>query len=128
LSTYSVDSINCDISTSTQTTCTEPVTALLAPPYSLEWGTSVYAKVIATNSYGNSLESSEGNGAIITTTPDAPVNLAEVVEDRTKSTLGLSWDSAAFTGGDVIIDYRVSMAEQGQSFSVLPSVTSTTLT
>ena len=97
----------------TQTSCTVPVTTLKAAPFSLPWGASVYAKVIATNVYGNSIESDAGNGAVITTTPDAPINLAEVVAQRTKSTLGLSWSSAAFTGGDVIIDYRISIAEQG---------------
>jgi hypothetical protein len=33
--------------------------------------------VIATNIYGDSLESEEGNGAIITTTPDQPTDLIE---------------------------------------------------
>jgi hypothetical protein len=33
--------------------------------------------VIAKNIYGNSVESDEGNGAIIVTTPDAPINLVE---------------------------------------------------
>jgi hypothetical protein len=81
----------------------------------------VFAKVTATNIYGNSIESDAGNGAVITTTPDAPINLAEVYAQRTKSTLGLSWSPAPFTGGDVIIDYRISIAEQGQTFSVLTS-------
>ena len=111
--TYTVDSANCEMSSSVLTTCTVPVATLRASPYSLEWGASIYAKVIATNSYGDSSESDEGNGAVITTSPDAPINLAEVAVDRTKSTLGLSWDAAAFTGGDVIIDYRISIAEQG---------------
>ena len=117
------------MSSSILTTCTVPVTSLRASPYSLEWGSSVFAKVIAVNIYGNSIESTDGNGAVITTSPDAPINLAEVVVDRTKSTLGLSWDPAAFTGGDVIIDYRISIAEQGQTFSVLASgVTESTYT
>ena len=51
-----------------------------AAPYSLEWGVGVYAKVIAINIYNDSIESLEGNGAVITTTPDAPINLVEVYE------------------------------------------------
>jgi hypothetical protein len=112
-STYTVDSANCEMTSSTLTTCTVPVTSLKASPYSLEWGASVFAKVVAINIYGYSVESTEGNGAVITTSPDAPINLVEVAEDRTKSTLGLSWDAPVFTGGDVIIDYRISIAEQG---------------
>jgi hypothetical protein len=81
------------------------VATLRASPYTLEWGSSVYAKLFATNVYGNSLESDEGNGAIITTTPDAPIDLTENFFLRTKSTLGLTWDDAAFTGGASIIDY-----------------------
>lgn len=87
------------------------MSALRAAPYSLDWGDSVFAKVIATNNYGNSVESLEGNGAVITTAPGVPTNLSEVYEQRTKSTLGLSWVAPLFTGGDVIEDYRVSMAE-----------------
>ncbi len=70
MATYSADLTNCDMSTSTATTCTIPVTALRVSPFSLGWGTSVYAKVVAKNIYGSSLESSAGNGAFITTTPD----------------------------------------------------------
>ena len=96
-------------------------------PYSLEWGSSIYAKVTATNVYGDSLESLEGNGAVITTQPDQPTNVAEVYDQRSKSTLGLTWVAPVFTGGAVVDDYRVSFAEQGQAFSVLASgVTDTT--
>ncbi len=70
MSTYTSDLIDCDMSSSTATVCTIPVTALRASPFSLAWGTSVYAKIVAKNVYGSSLESSAGNGALITTTPD----------------------------------------------------------
>jgi hypothetical protein len=99
------------MTSSTATTCTVPVTTLTSSPFSLAWGSSVYAKLIATNIYGDSLESVEGNGAMITTTPDVPTSVAEVYADRTKSTLGLSWTAPIFTGGDVIIDYRIFIAE-----------------
>jgi hypothetical protein len=48
--------------------------------------------------------------------------------------LGLTWSQAAFTGGDVIIDYRISVAQVGEVFSILatnvvnPSYTVTGLT
>ena len=90
-STFTSDLTNCDMSASTATTCNVPVSSLRTSPYSLQWGSSVYAKVFATNIYGNSLVSDEGNGAIITTSPDRPLNLAEDTLQRTKSTLGLTW-------------------------------------
>lgn len=65
------------MTSSTSTTCSIPVTVLRSEPYSLEWGSSVFAKVYAINIYGNSLESEEANGAIITTTPDKPTDLLE---------------------------------------------------
>ncbi len=86
------------------------MTVLRGSPFNLAWGTSVYAKVIATNVYGSSVESSAGNGAIITTTPDAPISLTENTSVRTKSILGLTWSKADFIGGAEIIDYRISVA------------------
>ena len=93
------------------TSCIIPVAVLRNAPYSLEWGSSIYAKVTATNVYGDSLESLEGNGAVITTQPDQPTNVAEVYDQRSKSTLGLTWVAPVFTGGAVVDDYRVSFAE-----------------
>lgn len=43
--------------------CTVPISVLVAWPYSLPWGSHVFAKVIAHNGNGDSLESVEGNGA-----------------------------------------------------------------
>lgn len=80
------------MSSSLQVSCTIPVTVFRTEPYSLPWGSSVYAKVIAKNIYGNSVESDEGNGAIIVTTPDAPINLAEDYSQRTKSQLAITWE------------------------------------
>ena len=54
------------------TSCTIQVAKLRAEPFSLEWGTSVYAKIIAINIYGDSVISEPGNGAIIITNPDTP--------------------------------------------------------
>jgi len=99
------------MTSSTSVTCTIPVSIFRASPYSLAWGSSITAKVIATNLYGDSAESTEGNGAVITTTPDAPTTLAENTSQRTKSTLGLTWSAGSSNGGASIIDYRISMAE-----------------
>jgi len=55
------------------------------------WGSHIYAKVIAFNVYGDSQESQVGNGAIILTYPDAPVNVQELYAGRSATTLGLQW-------------------------------------
>ena len=55
--TFTVHTASCDMSVSTATTCTVPVTALRAAPFSLEWGTNVHATVTAINAYGSSTES-----------------------------------------------------------------------
>jgi hypothetical protein len=52
-------------------------------PFSLEWGSSVYAKVITLNDYGESVASDEGNGGIILTNPEAPHSLLEITSSRT---------------------------------------------
>lgn len=54
-----------------------PVSVFKAAPFELEWGANVHARLYATNSEGDSLLSEVGNGAIITTYPDAPITLAE---------------------------------------------------
>ena len=114
---------------STELSCTIPVSSLRASPYSLPWGSSVVAKIVAINYFGDSLSSLSGNGAVITTTPDPPTGLLEDYSKRTKSTLALTWTAPVFTGGALIEDYRVSVAEQGSAFTVLQSgVTSTTYT
>jgi hypothetical protein len=118
---YSAETDNCDMTSSTTTTCTIPVTEFRNTPFSLNWGDSVYAKVIAINNYGDSLESLEGNGAYITTNPDPPTDLIEEYAQRTKSTIGMSWTAPVFTGGDVIEDYRVNIKEAGGQYSVLAS-------
>jgi hypothetical protein len=125
--TYSVDSTNCDGSDPSATTCTVPIATLLAAPYSLYWGDSVYAKVKATNVVGISSESSEGNGAILMTYPDAPVSLANDVATTSSSTIGLTWTAGAEDGGTPVIDYRISAAASGtSSFAILATGITTT--
>lgn len=90
-----------------------------APPFSLSWGSSVYARVLAINSYGESLESDDGNGGIIITKPDEPVSLAEDISARTQTALQFSWQDGASNGGSTIIDYRVQMAIGDADFALI---------
>jgi hypothetical protein len=73
--TFTEDLVNCNGSEQTIVdgdSCTVPISALKADPYSLIWGASIYAKVKAINLVGESEYSLEGNGAVILTTPNAP--------------------------------------------------------
>jgi hypothetical protein len=71
------------------------------------WGSSIYAKVIAHNIYGASATSIVGNGAVILTNPDAPLNLAEVVESRAPTSITISWIAGINNGGAPIQDYTI---------------------
>ncbi len=76
----------------------------------MSWGSSIYAKVTAFNLYGSSLESESGNGAIILTNPDAPVNLVEDYSQRTATSLGFTWAQGVKNGGSDVLDFTVSIA------------------
>lgn len=49
---------------------------LVAAPFNLPWGSSIFATITAENFYGFGDESDAANGAIILTNPDAPLVLA----------------------------------------------------
>jgi hypothetical protein len=51
---------------------------LIITPYWLPWGSQIYATVAAINVVGSSAQSAAGDGAIILTIPDAPLNLANM--------------------------------------------------
>jgi len=74
----------------------------------LELGDSIFATVTATNVYGESGTSSQGNGAIMLTVPYKPVGLATDITTNTRSVITLTWQDGFSTGGSPIIDYRVS--------------------
>lgn len=87
---------------------------------------------MATNIKGDSGVSSAGHGATIITNPDPPRNLSEDNNQRSSDTLGLTWNtgqqggrrlSTYSDGHSPIIDYRINMAVNGGSFSVLDSTT-----
>jgi hypothetical protein len=104
-----------------------PITTLIASPYSLNWGDSVYAKVKATNIVGDSGTSTEGNGAILLTNPDAPVTLANDVATTSATTIKMTWSEGAANGGTPVIDYRIShKLSTDSSFTELASGVTTT--
>lgn len=68
-----------------------PVTNLRDSPFNHDWGASIYAKVSATNIVGSSDESQVGNGALILTQPDAPINLSDDTDITDHTQIGLTW-------------------------------------
>lgn len=81
---------------------------LTAAPYSLNLGDSVYAKIVAINFYGESIESDAANGATVLLVPSSPVNLQDDVATTNAAVIGFIWDNGISTGGSPILDYRVS--------------------
>jgi hypothetical protein len=68
----------------------------------------VFAKILAYNKYGDSIESEPGNGAKIITFADAPIDLAEDAMLRTHSSITITWAQGLNNGGSTVIDYRVT--------------------
>ena len=87
--------------------CSVPISDLRGTPFSLAWGSSVYAKLIATNIYGDSSNSNTGNGAIILTSPDPPLNIAYNSALCSATQIAVIWTQGLANGGTPVIDYRV---------------------
>jgi hypothetical protein len=101
--------------------CTVLVSTLGGAPFSLDWGTSVFAKVVAYNVYGDSEISDAGNGAIIITYADAPLDLLETISERTSSTITFTWSEGLLNGGSTVIDYQVSYENLSFVYEILAS-------
>jgi hypothetical protein len=80
--TYSQDLLSCNGANAAVISalmCTIPFATLQEAPFNLVWGSSVFAKVTATNIIGVSQSSPAGNGAMMTRAPDAPINLVQEI-------------------------------------------------
>lgn len=99
------------------TQCTIEVPTLRAAPFAITWGGSIYAKITATNYLGDSVTSLVGNGAIILTFPDEPINLINNLEVTWGTTIGLTWDEGVENGGIPVLDYTVySLADDAFTY------------
>jgi uncharacterized membrane protein (UPF0182 family) len=90
-------------------------------PYSLPWGSNIYAKVIAYNIYGDSLVSEPGYEAIILTTPDAPISFEETILMRTENSITFTWSPGPADGGAPILDYNIYYDQATDDFVELDS-------
>lgn len=82
-----------------------PSSVINGSPYLVDWGSSIYAKVSAQNTYGTSLYSTQGNGAVIITYPGAPTSLLST--QITTTSIQFSWTASTSTGGSAIREYLV---------------------
>ena len=108
---YSEQLDNCDgrwASLVRDQTCTIPLLVLQAAPYNWALGDSIYAKVSASNVWGESAMSTPGNGAIVVLIPSPPINLLNNPSVTTDLIIGFTWSDGLQTGGAPITEYRVS--------------------
>jgi len=85
----------------------------MAAPYNLAAGASVYAKVLAYNSIGSSIESAVGNGAVVklSSIPDAPI-LTQDKSATNRRQVALVWTDGAYNGGQPVIDYQIAQIRE----------------
>jgi hypothetical protein len=115
--TFTEDTVNCDGSNSANkdaTSCAIPFATLRTTPYSLPWGSSVFAKVTAINTFGQSAESASGNNAVILRVPDVPIMFQNVPAVTNRAQIGLMWTEGAQNGGTPVLDYTLQY-DQGTS-------------
>lgn len=120
--TYSEDKTICDGSlagTISTRTCTVANTIFTQAPFNIEWGSSIYAKVYATNVKGDSVLSLAGNGAEILRVPDVPTDLVDIPSITSAVQIGFSWQDGSNNGGTPVIDYLVAYAESAGVYSTL---------
>lgn len=107
--TYTQESVACLGTSATilfSQGCTIPVATLLAAPYNLPWGSSIFATILATNAYGTSVQSDPGNGAIILTVPSMP-SVSNDVANTNAQQITIVWVDPVQTGGTPILDYSI---------------------
>jgi hypothetical protein len=120
--TYSEDITICDGSlagTISTRTCTIANTIFTQDPFYLEWGSSIYTKVYATNVKGDSVLSLAGNGAEILRVPDVPTDLVDILSITAADQIGFSWQDGSNDGGTAVIDYLVAYAGTDGVYSTL---------
>lgn len=85
-----------------------PSSKFTEAPISQPWGSGIYAKISAINIRGTSEASDEGNGAIILTNPDPPIQVEDDTSVTSGSQIGLKWLEGAANGGAPVLDYKIS--------------------
>jgi hypothetical protein len=108
--TYTQESVECDGTSSdvvTHRQCEISLLTLRSAPYNLVQGDSIYAKLISINTYGESIMSEAGNGAVIQLVPEPPINLLNDPTTTSDVVIRFTWDQGLNNGGVPVIDYAV---------------------
>ena len=111
--TYGTQLTHCDGSDPTivaETECIVPISVLMASPFNLQIGQSVFVSVVCYNEVGDSPNSAVGNGAIIqiSTVPDAPVSVVrDLSEPLSMTKISIAWSDGAHNGNQPVLDYRI---------------------
>ena len=106
----------------TDLSCKVSIASLITVPYSIEWGSLIYAQVQAINIKGRSPMSSVGTGAKILTNPDAPLNLVNDPTITLATQIGIKWEIGVNNGGAPVLDYRVTFLDPAAGvFEILQS-------
>ena len=84
---------------------------------SLNWGSTIVAKVIATNERGSSDAGPSGGTAVIVTNPDPPT---DVTTEVGSTQIKFMW-TTPYDGGSTVIDYRITWDQGTGSTVVLQS-------
>jgi hypothetical protein len=80
---------------------------LISAPFNLAQGDTVYAKLIAVNEWGDSVDSITGSGSVIWSVPDQPTSLVNNNGVTGSTNIGLEWSDPVNTGGTDIIDSEI---------------------
>ena len=81
-------------------------------------GDSIFVKIVSVNVYGESQQSLAGNGALIQTIPDSPINLVNDASTSTGYLIKFTWTEGISNGGSKVIDYNIYY-DQGLGVYVL---------
>jgi hypothetical protein len=101
---------------------------MISAPYNLEYGDNIYAKLLATNIFGDSPVSNSGGGATVVVVPDAPIDLIKDTTVSSKSIIKFSWTEAAFNGGMPVIDFQIIFDQAEGLYITLDTTTATEYT
>lgn len=95
--------------------CAVPFSVLTSAPYSLPYGSSIFARVTATNLYGSSDKSASGNGAIILDVPSSVI-VSNYPAGTNASKVTLQWTEPTDNGGTEVLDYEIYFALPSEDF------------
>jgi hypothetical protein len=79
---------------------------LAADPFSIQKGSELLSKVVATNSFGDSELSEASSAGLFILVPDAPIDLLNDSTVTSANSIKFSW-SDGDDGGSVITSYAV---------------------